>query len=56
MNPAKLQKIIEELDAIAREESLKPVLKEGQGVQRAIDCGKIAAVQDILRAIAKGQP
>lgn len=56
MSPTRIQKIIQEIDAIAREESLKPVLKEGQGVQRAIDIGKLAAVQDILRAIAKDNP
>jgi hypothetical protein len=38
------------------EESDKPVQARGQGVHRAVDIGRLAAVQDILRAIAKGQP
>ncbi len=53
MNPQRIQKLIDEIDAIAHEESEKPVSVPGEGVQRAIDCGKLSAVQDILRAIAK---
>lgn len=56
MNPTCIKKLIKEIDAIAEEESAKPVRARGQGVQRAVDIGKLAAVQDILRAIAKDNP
>lgn len=56
MNPARIQKLIEEIDALASEESDKPVNIPGEGYQRAVDLGKLAAVQDILRAVANSHP
>jgi len=53
MSPERIRKLIEEIDSIVEEEGNKPVLVDGQGIQRAIDTGKLAAVQDVLRAVGR---
>ena len=53
MNSVRIQKLIKAIDVIIEEESEKPILIPGEGCERVVEMGKLAAVQDILKALSK---